>query len=65
MKKQIKVTGNDEDVLWGLEKFMGILKKEFPGTITWGEMSTTKKLEQATSSIIRAVAAQKKRKENQ
>lgn len=63
MKTQIKVTVNDEHVLWGLEKFMGILKKEFPGTITWGEMPTTKKVKQAMSSIARAIAAHKKRKE--
>ena len=65
MKTQIKVTVNDEDVLWGLEQFMRLLNKEYPGMITWREMSTTKKLKQATDSIIRAVAAQKKRKDNQ
>ena len=64
MKTQLKVTVNDEDVLWGLEKFMGILKREFPGTITWGEMSTTKKVEKAASSIVKAVAAHKKRRES-
>lgn len=65
MKTQIKVTVNDEDVLRGLEKFMEKLKKEHPGTITWGEMSTTKKRAEATSSIIKAIAAHKKRKENE
>jgi hypothetical protein len=63
MKTQLKVTVNDEDVLLGLEKFMNLLKKEFPGTITWGEMPTTKKIEQEMSSIARAIATHKKRKE--
>jgi hypothetical protein len=63
MKAQIKVTVNDEDVLKGLEEFLALLKKRHPGTITWGEMSTTKKLDQSMSSIARAIAAHKKSKE--
>lgn len=63
MKKQLRVTINDEDILWGLEEFMKLLKKEYPGTITWGEMPTTRKMNEATSSIAKAIAARKKRKE--